>query len=38
MGKDGWVSHEEFEDAMHRWEENRATFEMLRERLEKLAS
>jgi hypothetical protein len=37
MGKDGWVSHEEFEDAMHRWEENRATFEMLRERLEKLA-
>ncbi|RHZ46471.1 phosphotransferase family protein [Aspergillus thermomutatus] len=38
MGKDGWVSHEEFEDAMRRWEDNKATFEMLRERLEKLLS
>ncbi|EAW21629.1 phosphotransferase family protein [Aspergillus fischeri NRRL 181] len=38
MGKDGWVSHEEFEDAMRRWEENRATFEILRERVEELAS
>ncbi|RHZ48909.1 hypothetical protein CDV55_101627 [Aspergillus turcosus] len=36
VGKDGWVSHEEFEGAMRRWEDNRATFEMLRDRLEKL--
>ncbi|KAF7173882.1 hypothetical protein CNMCM5623_006128 [Aspergillus felis] len=38
MGKDGWVSHEEFEEAMRRWEDNKATFEMLQGRLEKLAS
>ena len=36
MGKDGWVSHEEYREAMNRWEDHRATFEMLRERLEKL--
>ena len=38
MGKDGWVSHGEYEEAMSRWEEHRATFEILRERLEKLLS
>jgi hypothetical protein len=27
-----------FENAMRRWEDNRATFEMLQERLEKLTS
>ena len=38
MGKDGWVSHEEYKEAMSRWEDHRATFEILRERLEKLLS
>lgn len=36
VGDDGWVSHEEYEEARRRWETNRVTFMMLRERLERL--
>ncbi|KAL4862978.1 hypothetical protein BDV12DRAFT_206848 [Aspergillus spectabilis] len=35
-GHDGWVSHEEGEDALRRWDENKDTLETLRKRLEKL--
>ncbi|EAS33804.1 phosphotransferase enzyme family protein [Coccidioides immitis RS] len=36
VGKDGWVSHEEYGEAMRRWDNNRATLEILQERLDKL--
>ena len=36
VGKDGWVSHEEYDDAMRRWDNNRATLERLQGRLDKL--
>ncbi|KAE8401584.1 phosphotransferase enzyme family protein [Aspergillus pseudonomiae] len=36
VGDDGWVSHEEYEEARRRWEANRVTLTMLRERLERL--
>jgi hypothetical protein len=35
-GKDGWVSHEEYDEAMRRWNDNKATLELLQERLDKL--
>ncbi|OJJ67105.1 hypothetical protein ASPBRDRAFT_34417 [Aspergillus brasiliensis CBS 101740] len=36
VGKDGWVSHEEYDEALRRWDNNRATLELLQERLDKL--
>ncbi|OOF93562.1 hypothetical protein ASPCADRAFT_53394 [Aspergillus carbonarius ITEM 5010] len=36
VGKDGWVSHEEYDDAMRRWDSNRDTLVLLQERLDKL--
>ncbi|GES57854.1 phosphotransferase enzyme family protein [Aspergillus terreus] len=36
VGKDGWVSHEEYDEAMRRWDNNRATLERLQERLDKV--
>ncbi|KAF7166804.1 hypothetical protein CNMCM6106_002502 [Aspergillus hiratsukae] len=36
VGKDGWVSHDDYEEAMRRWENNRNHLDLLRERLEKL--
>jgi hypothetical protein len=35
-GKDGSVSHEEYDEAMHRWHDNRATLELLRKWLDRL--
>jgi chromosome segregation ATPase len=37
VGKDGWVSHDDYEEAMRRWENNRSHLDILRERLEKLS-
>ncbi|KAK2748309.1 hypothetical protein FQN57_000967 [Myotisia sp. PD_48] len=37
LGREGWVSHEEYEEAMRQWESNKATLEVLRERLVKLS-
>ncbi|OJJ43599.1 hypothetical protein ASPZODRAFT_136051 [Penicilliopsis zonata CBS 506.65] len=34
LGDDGWVSHEDYDEAMRRWEENKATLENLKKRLE----
>ncbi|PYH83028.1 hypothetical protein BO82DRAFT_382665 [Aspergillus uvarum CBS 121591] len=36
LGDDGWVSHDDYEEAMSRWAKNKATLESLRERLETL--
>ena len=36
VGKDGWVSHEEYDKAMRRWDNNKATLDLLQERLDKL--
>ncbi|KAJ5555131.1 phosphotransferase enzyme family protein [Penicillium sp. DV-2018c] len=36
VGNDGWVSHEEYDEAIRRWDNNRATLEVLQERLDKL--
>ncbi|RAH45648.1 aminoglycoside phosphotransferase family protein [Aspergillus brunneoviolaceus CBS 621.78] len=36
LGDDGWVSHDDYEEARSRWEKNKATLESLRERLETL--
>lgn len=36
VGKDGWVSHDDYEEAKRRWENNRNHLDLLRERLEKL--
>ncbi|GKZ24427.1 hypothetical protein AbraIFM66951_010481 [Aspergillus brasiliensis] len=36
IGKDGWVSHEEYNEALRRWDNNKATLELLQERLDKL--
>ncbi|KAL4886851.1 kinase-like domain-containing protein [Aspergillus karnatakaensis] len=34
-GKDGWASHEEYDEAMSRWSDNRAKLELLQGRLGK---
>ncbi|KAE8146871.1 phosphotransferase enzyme family protein [Aspergillus avenaceus] len=36
VGDDGWVSIDEYKEAMHKWENNRATLMELRERVERL--
>ncbi|PWY91704.1 phosphotransferase enzyme family protein [Aspergillus sclerotioniger CBS 115572] len=36
VGKDGWVSHEEYDEAMRRWDSKKPTLEFLQERLDKL--
>ncbi|KAJ5084085.1 hypothetical protein NUU61_008664 [Penicillium alfredii] len=36
LGYDGWVSHEEYEEAKRRWEDSRTTLESLRQKLEQL--
>ncbi|RAL12777.1 phosphotransferase family protein [Aspergillus homomorphus CBS 101889] len=36
LGEDGWVSHDDYEEAMGRWEEHKTTLETLRKRLETL--
>lgn len=36
LGDEGWVSHDDYEEARSRWEKNKATLESLRERLETL--
>ncbi|KAJ0415927.1 kinase-like domain-containing protein [Aspergillus carlsbadensis] len=35
VGKDGWVSHEEYYEARRVWESSRATLELLQKRLDK---
>lgn len=37
LGKEGWVSHEEYDEAMRRWEDNKAKLDLLRERLENVS-
>ncbi|RAH79370.1 hypothetical protein BO86DRAFT_436103 [Aspergillus japonicus CBS 114.51] len=36
LGDDGWVSHDDYEEAMSRWEKNKAILESLREQVETL--
>ncbi|KAE8355458.1 phosphotransferase enzyme family protein [Aspergillus coremiiformis] len=36
IGEDGWVSHDDYEEARSRWEKNKTTLEILRKRLESL--
>ncbi|RAK99333.1 phosphotransferase enzyme family protein [Aspergillus ibericus CBS 121593] len=36
IGEDGWVSHEDYKEALSRWEKNKTTLESLREGLESL--